>query len=215
MQEPTNPYSGMNDRKKTPAELHREQTYAERQARIKAQAQKDEEAAERIKAKRLAFRESMVERIAQARANQERARADFDALGEEMAKATNRKERIELGRQLKAIAPNTGVSYVPEKHCKNCFVGISKAINPQCLDCKGFICINCECCFCEPDKDYDNVCWNCHLEVSKETSKFCSACGWYVCSNCGSCYRDCNGAYNPLYVQTGDPFLPDYPDDIS
>lgn len=73
MQEPPDPNSRINDSRKTPAELHREKTYADRQARIREQAKRDEEAvvrAEAMKADRLAFEEAV------AKANQAQAKAD-------------------------------------------------------------------------------------------------------------------------------------------
>jgi hypothetical protein len=165
MQNPHNPYSRINDT----------ETFAERQARVKAQTQKDEE----------------------------------------WAKTTDREELVELGRKRAARAPYTGVSYVYDKHCKNCYVGLSSAINPRCPNCKGYICLNCDCCFCEPDKLYKNECWNCHFEISSEINEWCSVCGWYICSNCHSCSRICDGTGYPFHDKAVNPFLPDYPDDIS
>jgi hypothetical protein len=63
------------------------------------------------------YNQPFVEHQAQARANQEQARADFDALGEEMAKTTDRKERIELGRRREVLAPFTGRTFVYQNHC--------------------------------------------------------------------------------------------------
>jgi hypothetical protein len=161
-------------------------------------------------------------RLAEAKAkakereeNQRWLRAYFDGIDKEMANTNDRKERFELGLKREAIAPYTGVLYDYDRHCKNCFVGISSAINPRCPNCKGYICLKCECCFCEPDKHYENVCWKCHLEISKEICEFCSDCGWYICSNCRSCSKGCDKTYHPFHVEAVDPFLPDYPDDLS
>src|SRR6266487_4764077 len=56
------------------------------------------------------YNQPFVEHQAQARANQEQARADFDALGEEMAKTTDRKERFELGLRREVLAPFTNLT---------------------------------------------------------------------------------------------------------
>jgi hypothetical protein len=48
---------------------------------------------------------------------QAQARADFDALGEEMAKATTREEFVELGRKREDLAPYTGICYPYENVC--------------------------------------------------------------------------------------------------
>jgi hypothetical protein len=79
--------------------LNDRETFAQRQARVRAATEAEEKAdAER----------------------QARARANFDALGEEIAKATTRAELLELGRKRADLAPYTGVSYVYTSHCWNC-----------------------------------------------------------------------------------------------
>ena len=80
--------------------------------------------------------------------HEKRAKADFDALGKEMANAATRAERVELGRKRAALAPYTGVSYVYENHCWNCKKQISSAINAQCSGCGFYICSSCGSCFC-------------------------------------------------------------------
>jgi len=79
-----------------------------------------------------------------------RARADFDALGKEMAEAATRAELVELGRRRADLAPHTGVSYVYENHCWNCKKQISSAIDAQCSVCRFYICSSCGSCFCHP-----------------------------------------------------------------
>lgn len=131
MQQPPNPYSQINDK----------ETFAERQARVRAQTQKDEEAVARAEAYRQARAKANAERQAQAR-------ADFDALGKEMAKATTRAERVELGRKRADLAPYTGFHHDYESHCWNCKMHISSAIHAQCPDCTYYICSNCNSCLC-------------------------------------------------------------------
>ncbi len=80
--------------------------------------------------------------------NERKARADFDALGKEMVKATTRAELVELGRKRADLAAYTGVSYVYENHCWNCKKQISSAIDAQCSDCRFYICSSCGSCFC-------------------------------------------------------------------
>lgn len=188
------------------------QPCAERQAEAQAKAELERQAQAKAEANRLAEAQAKAK---EREENQRWLRDYFDAIGKEMAKTTDRKERFELGRKRKAIAPYTGVLYDYDKHCKNCFMDISSAINPQCPNCKGYICLNCECCFCEPARHYENMCWNCHFEISKEICEFCSACGWYICSNCRSCSKGCDKIYHPFHNGVVDSFLPDYPDDIS
>jgi hypothetical protein len=173
------------------------QAETERQARVKAEAKEREE-------------------------NQRWLRDYSDDIRKEMAKTTDREKRIELGLKLNAITPYTGVSYVPERHCKNCSTGISSAINPRCPSCKGYICLNCLSCFCDLGNEmenvpheYKNMCWQCHLVISSEKNDRCSVCGWYICSLCGSCSPVCNKKYIPVKDKAVDPFLPDYPDDLS
>ena len=223
MHEPPNPSIPREDRKKTPEELYREKTWAERQARIKAQPQTVTELERHTQEKAKAKRPIDAQVKAKEREENQRWLRDYcDGVRKEMAQTTNRKKLIELGHTINAIAPYTGVTYVFEKHCKYCSASISPAINPQCPNCKSYICLNCENCFCELGNerarvpyDYKNICWKCHLAISSEINDRCSVCGWYICSNCRSCSRDCDGTYNPFHAQTSDPFLPDYPDDIS
>ena len=111
----------------------RAQTHAERQAQAQAKAN--------------------AERQAQAKAEEReeyerRARADFDALGKEMAKATTRAELVELGRKRADLAPHTGVSYVYTNHCWKCKEHISSAIHAQCSGCRFYICSSCDSCLC-------------------------------------------------------------------
>lgn len=116
------------------------QTPAERQAQVEAEA------------KRQAQAKANAERQAQAKKEREEyerwARADFDALGKEMAKATTRAELVELGRKRADLAPHTGISYVYENHCWNCKGHISSAIHAQCPVCKLYICSSCGSCLC-------------------------------------------------------------------
>jgi hypothetical protein len=90
---------------------------------------------------------------AQAKAKEQeeherRAKADFDALGKEMAKATTRAELVELGRKREDLAPHTGDSYVYENHCYNCKRHISSAIHARCSVCGWYICSSCDSCGC-------------------------------------------------------------------
>lgn len=98
-----------------------DQTHAERLARLKV---KEREEHERM------------------------ARTDFDALGEQIAKATTRAELVTLGRKRASLAPQTGISYTYENHCWSCGKHISSAIHAQCPDCKFYICGSCSACFC-------------------------------------------------------------------
>ena len=104
-------------------------------------------------AERRAQEKADAERQAQAKAKEreeykKKARADFDALGKEMANATTRVELVELGRKRTELAPYTGVSYVYENHCWNCKAHISSAIHAQCPDCTFYICGSCGACLC-------------------------------------------------------------------
>ncbi len=94
------------------------------------------------------YNQPFVEHQAQARANQEQARADFDALGEEMAKTTDRKERFELGLRREVLAPFTGRIFVYKNHCWCCQGRISSAIHAQCPRCTFYICSSCGNCLC-------------------------------------------------------------------
>lgn len=80
--------------------------------------------------------------------HERRARADFDALGKEMAQATTRAELVTLGRKRAYLAPHTGVSYVYENHCWRCKEHISSAIHAQCPSCRFYICSSCGACLC-------------------------------------------------------------------
>ncbi len=150
----------MSDREKTPAELHREKTWAERQARIREQAKRDEEGAARresmSQAREKAFAEHL-ERIDQARANQAQARADFDALGELMEKTIDRKELIELGRKRQDLAPYIGRKFVYESHCWNCPGRISSTIHARCIYCRWYICSRCGSCSQDCDRKYSTI----------------------------------------------------------
>lgn len=101
-----------------------------------------------------------------------KAKADFDALGKKMAKATSRAELVELGRKRHDLAQHTGDSY-----------------------------------------DYENVCWCCHGRISSGIHAQCKVCKFYICGSCGSCL--CNRKYTPIHYETNDPFLLNYPDDLS
>src|ERR1051326_8700277 len=79
--------------------------------------------------------------------NERRARADFYALGKEMANATTRAELVELGRRRAELAPYTGVSYVYTNHCWKCKGPISSAIHARCSSCGWYIC-TCGACGC-------------------------------------------------------------------
>lgn len=102
-----------------------------------------------------------------------KARADFDALGEEMTKTTDRKELIEIVRKREDLAPYIGIRH-----------------------------------------PYENVCWKCHRRISSTIHARCKDCGWYICSSCASCgcgYYEFYGYHD----EAVNPFLPDYPDDLS
>lgn len=141
----------MNDRRKTPAELHREKTYAERQARVREQAKRDEEATVKARAMRQAHKEAIAEVLSQAKANQAQAKADFDALGELMAETTDRTELLRLGRERANLAPYTGNSYVYMNHCWRDHTPISSEIDARCPYCRWYICSTCG--SCSPDCD--------------------------------------------------------------
>jgi hypothetical protein len=108
-----------------------------------------------------------------------RARAEFDALGKEMAKATTRAELVDLERKRADLAQLTGDSY-----------------------------------------KYETVCWGCGGRISSGINARCRDCGWYICSNCDACgcgYHKYHG-YRKSYgyhVEADDPFLPNYPNDLS
>jgi hypothetical protein len=76
------------------------------------------------------------------------ARAEFDALGKQMAKATSRAELIELGRKRADLALHTCDSYDYENVCWCCGGRISSGIHAQCKFCKYFICGSCGSCLC-------------------------------------------------------------------
>jgi hypothetical protein len=134
---------------------------AERQAQAKAKAERkaraDAEAERQAQAKAKAERQAKeeaerqakeAERIVKEAEHQRKARADFDALGKEMAKATTRAELVGLGRKRANLAPHTGFSYAYINHCWNCKKPISSDINSQCPNCKFYICSSCNFCFC-------------------------------------------------------------------
>ncbi len=160
--------------------LARAKEFAEAQAKVEAERQAETQMKAELErqAQEIAEAKSLAEAQAKAKEREENQRwlRDYsDTLGKEMAKTTDREKRIELGLKLEAIAPYTGVSYVPERHCKNCSVGISSAINPRCPNCKGYICLNCGTCFCELGNEmakvpheYKNMCWKCHLKAVRK-----------------------------------------------
>ncbi len=123
---PNNSFSHINDT----------ETFAERQARVKAQTQKDTERAE----KKEAIRHALV------RARQAQARADFDALGKVMATTTDREKLVEIGRKRKDLVPDTGISHHYENHCWHCPSPISSTIHARCKDCGWYICSECGSC---------------------------------------------------------------------
>jgi hypothetical protein len=129
--------------------IPREETFAERQARVKAQTQAEMEAEARANVLRQARMQANAERQASAVAErQARARAEFEALGKEIAKATTRAELVELGQKRADLAPYTGVSYVYTNHCWNCKEHISSDIHAQCSACRFYICSSCGSCLC-------------------------------------------------------------------
>ncbi len=63
---------------------------------------------------------------------------------------------------------------------------------------------------------YENVCWKCRSRISSTIHIKCKVCGWYICNGCGSCKKPvCDRSYTILHEDTYEPFLPDYPDDLS
>ena len=126
-------------------------THDERQAQARAETERQIQA--KAEAERQAKEKAKAEHRAQTRTkkreeSERRARADFDALGEEMAKATTRAELVELGRRRANLAPHTGFSYAYINHCWNCQKPISSDINAQCPKCRRYICSSCDSCFC-------------------------------------------------------------------
>lgn len=120
-----------------------DQANTERQAEAQAKAEAERKAQ--------AIAEEREEQERRARIREEhvrRARADFDALGNEMAKATTRAELVELGRKRADLAPYTGGSYVYENHCWKCHSDISSAIHARCRSCNWYICSLCGSCNC-------------------------------------------------------------------
>lgn len=92
------------------------------------------------------------ERLAQAKAeereeSERRARANFDALGKEMEKATTREELVELGRKRAALAQFTGRHFVYKNHCWQCGGPISSEVHAWCPSCTFYIC-TCGTCLC-------------------------------------------------------------------
>ncbi len=143
------------------------QPYAVSLARAKA----FDEAQAKARAERHAQIKAEIERI---KAEKEmRVRAEFDAIGKEMAKTTDRKERLELGRRREVLAPFTGRTFVYQNHCWQCRGRISSAIHAECPNCT-----------------------------------------YYICSSCGNCLCGYPG-YSGYHDGINDPFLPDYPDDLS
>jgi hypothetical protein len=61
--------------------------------------------------------------------------------------------------------------------------------------------------------NYESHCWNCKMPISSSIHAQCPDCTYYICSNCDACF--CNRAYNTFHDEAVDPFLPDYPDDLS
>jgi hypothetical protein len=114
------------------------QVYSERQAIAQAQAKAEAERFAQEKAREREERE----------ARERRARADFDLLRNEMAKATTREERVELGRRRDILAREIGYRPNYESVCWNCTRPISSAIHAQCPACTYYICGFCAQCLC-------------------------------------------------------------------
>ena len=86
-----------------------------------------------------------------------RAKADFDDLGREMAKAPTRAELIELGRKREKLAPYTGSKHYYENVCWCCHSDISSTIHARCPDCRWYICSNCGSCSRDCNNTYKSV----------------------------------------------------------
>ena len=75
-----------------------------------------------------------------------KVRAEFDALGKQIAKATTRAELVKLGRRREDLAPYIGIKHPYESHCWNCPSRISSTIHVRCKVCRWFICYRCGSC---------------------------------------------------------------------
>lgn len=115
-----------------------DQVNTERQAQAIAEKREEQERRARIREERV-----------------RRARADFDALGEEMAKATTRAKLVELGRKRADLAPYTGDPHPYENHCWNCPSRISSTIHARCSVCRWYICSNCGSCSHDCNRIYN------------------------------------------------------------
>lgn len=129
------------------------QIHTERKAKAQAKSEADRRAWMKAETERKAREKAEAEHEAQEEAkrreeNERRARADFDALGKQMAKATTRVELVELGQKRADLAPLTGVSYSYKNHCWNCQSSISSDVHAQCPACTYYICSSCGSCLC-------------------------------------------------------------------
>jgi hypothetical protein len=117
---------------------------AERQAQTLAKARAEAERQVLAKAEEREASERWVRELYGRKA---RARADFDALGKEMAQATNRVEPVELGRKRAKY----------ENVCWYCLDSISSTIQTRCSVCGWYICSNCGSCKRDCNKTYMSV----------------------------------------------------------
>lgn len=105
------------------------------------------EAERQAEAERRAWWREEFERLTKEKDDhKKKARAEFDALGKEMAKATTHAKLVELGRKRVKLAPYTGFSYVYENHCWQCHTHISSKIHARCPECRWYICSSCSSC---------------------------------------------------------------------
>jgi len=129
------------------------QIHVEHKAQAKAKAEADRQAWMKAETEHKVRERAEAERKAQEEAkrregDERRARADFDALGKQMAKATTRAELVKLGQKRADLAPLTGVSYVYKNHCWKCPNSISSDVHAQCPICTYYICSSCGSCLC-------------------------------------------------------------------
>lgn len=125
------------------------QLCAERQAEAQAKAEAERLAQMKAENERQAQIRAEKERLAQMKPeNEKRARADFDALGKLMAKATDRKEIMELARKREDLAPYIGILHPYENVCWKCHHRVSSTIHLRCLKCRWLVCSICGSCKC-------------------------------------------------------------------
>ena len=110
---------------------------AEYRLRAKAETERRSQAQAKADAERLAQTQSKAKEREEFK---RRARADFDALGREIANTTVREELVELGRKRAYLAQYTGDSYVYENVCWCCHSDISSAIHARCSVCGWYMC---------------------------------------------------------------------------